>query len=1704
MFTSVMAPTLLSMIFATCFVCLTSLLPIRMAGEINDAVATRFATTPWRLNPTSTLQNISNGAELYEWLDKVFISQLFAGYPVNGDPDGYCTDQYPCQLYEGDGDRSTGCAEGLVLGDDNCPSWMIKMDCCEPCSGDDCGNFTWYFDTGSVATTMSVDAFVVGLIDLEDQYQGVSSSEEATVFDTSYKFCPERAGRMSQMDFSSTGDRRPVTVAEYNRAVMGRVTLKRLKLERLNSDRFANAYPVKTTVPMLSAYSDSDGEDKVSFGTEHTYQYSSSGGFRDTGGYIQYFDFSLSEAVSRNELYTLQKNNWFDMKLGSFVWEVLFYNGNANLFMHVSFVFEQKFTGMVIAHMDVAPLDLTLHEVSSWETWFRYILFVVVLALLVYFVKNEIDDMTSEGSEYFKNLVNLVHLTSLGLSLYLIILHFQITLNYRYVQFKFPLESNVGGEEEVFRDLVGLANDQATYNTIISITTCLIFSRCISLISTLAPDSGVIFNTFSQAKENLMSAFVLFLVVFAGFTFCSWFLLCTAGTNFYNLPSTITSHMTMIMGFSNYDAIRKGDPNIALPYFCVFHLFWLVVKQLLLSIIICGYLKERETIAKPGQSDKYPLRRFLQSAMQTVREWLSPLLKGAVTISNLLFGGGGRGGTVRVNYEQVGRLKDKRVTKPRMRNVEYERKGGKDDSAEKLSIMPRQDITLEAKMPYYRDGHMHFYVTDRGDGPAKENGVRIGERLVKITKHDQADVHFREKAKFTESQAKRGYGGNPANILPNDLKDLPVTLEFEGYVKPVSFECVGLLIFVVAYCTFILNVVRTDAVYHLREITERHLLQECWKEYHPERVVCFDDITDASDIHHWITRPILQMEYGCTSSIGNPDCAEFDPATYRRDGWTRWTGPFMSRRNRPDVYPTLGYTPPALDGYSMGYVSWREAWEQDPSLLEKVEVVPRAGVTNVGVMPQNHMRLTIQITCFTRNEFVRTERGIPWVVVDEIRGRRCATEECLQDQIDLGLACYDYEGTRIDPANITGPYTRINYVNSQRSSHGKRGGYAIGLGNTRAEAATIMNDVVKDQMIAPGTASAVLEWVNYNGELDLFKYTQVLFSIADSGKMFKEVRTTTFALNLFSVGPGQETARYLNVALCITYFACALGFTIYLIQDLFYVQYQITTQLQRPRYMCLIDFFREDWWNFVDVLSVCLNIGVIYYLLSFMLYNGSMNSSWHINSWVLTNYQFRPWVTERDRDEFSEFFDAAQTYDNFVELASVNGMFLLVRCIKYFGAIPQLRLIMTTLSAGVYEFLNLIIILLILLFSFVLLFYVQYGAEIMRISTFHGAFVQLFLYMVGDFNIWDLFENDPVYFSILFIIYTVLFGFLLTNVFLAAIVWRWKEVRKDAQNKNIFELIWENAWDICSCCKRKSKRQKGESSQKEVVLDKDFWGSLSALQYLEFLDEKGSLSAAATDDRKDKPGGKSEGDGMQVNGTDPEKGRLMDLSKEGQERLEMTFQRAHMELASIMCRAVPDHAKDTGAGVKSVLNEDSESEEDEEADEGGHEELQTFFEVGILDQPMEQAQAGKIKQRVMSLLAKDEKKDQHCDEIWLDCLITVLEEARALERLQTFFRPPPMHKPKKPEDWGKYNARKVKMQHRLELFLRFCKERMREEHYKYLKERAAAKDRVLKQQSIYLAEYLSDLNEHIDTLKAQITKLDEQNAKMRQHVTPLL
>jgi len=329
-----------------------------------------------------------------------------------------------------------------------------------------------------------------------------------------------------------------------------------------------------------------------------------------------------------------------------------------------------------------------------------------------------------------------------------------------------------------------------------------------------------------------------------------------------------------------------------------------------------------------------------------------------------------------------------------------------------------------------------------------------------------------------------------------------------------------------------------------------------------------------------------------------------------------------------------------------------------------------------------------------------------------------------------------------------------------------------------------------------------------------------------------------------------------------------------------------------------------------------------------------------------------------------------------------------------------------------------------------------------------------------------------------------------------------------------------------------------------VKLDSDFWQKMSILRHLGNLDETGKIlvtkaeektgwsklrSQVAGDDSPSKLEAGSavalldkEGDGMDAEAESEmhHQGGFDFRQPDHQKKFLKVFKKAHMEIASQMCRSVDTQRQDMGAGV-GIL--------DLEEGTGGHvafagmasnvsaasgaaaNSQQRLLDadaatpqgelIGIIEYPQPEQVADAIAAKLHKKL---EESEHPAEEIWLDALVTVLEESRGLEKLQGFFLPMPMILPKKPEEWGNFNQKKMKMERRLDLFLQWLQAEARIKHYGFLKVQAESKERVLKQQSLVLTDYLETLDQQIESLQEHIKVLERKNAHMRSHVSPLL
>merc|ERR1740121_782176 len=441
-------------------------------------------------------------------------------------------------------------------------------------------------------------------------------------------------------------------------------------------------------------------------------------------------------------------------------------------------------------------------------------------------------------------------------------------------------------------------------------------------------------------------------------------------------------------------------------------------------------------------------------------------------------------------------------------------------------------------------------------------------------------------------------------------------------------------------------------------------------------------------------------------------------------------------------------------------------------------------------------------------------------------------------------------------------------------------------------------------------------------------YSQIGFSLKSTGKLEKSVRTSTLPLNIFSVGSKEsaEQERVINWICFVAYIAAALIFTAHFLSDLLN-QYNISSALLRPPYMFIVDFFTEDWWNILDVGSVLLNILVVEAWCSFMLINSRADVRAGVQSWT-GEYRFNLAADLNTADQIEEFEMAARLYQRFSGVAALNGLFLIVRFVKYFGGISALRLVMTALSAAVQELIVILVITSLVMLGFVFVFFTFFGIQFTIFGgSISSTFVSVFLFLMGCFDIDSLVQKMPAFWLLLFPAFQ-LGSYLLLNLLLAAVVFSWKDTRRDAQ-----EFSLSSAWHTL----RESLTwyPQGMESEKEEVnlkkLDADFWQKLSILRYVNTLDESGRMVVTRAQHqrsrRKLENGDDADrGDDARAENSESEQEEagigFNFESWEDHKKFLKAFKKAHMELASRMCRAMDTTKRDRGGGVGLEMDEE--------------------------------------------------------------------------------------------------------------------------------------------------------------------------------------
>ncbi|CAE7522060.1 pkd2, partial [Symbiodinium sp. CCMP2456] len=881
--------------------------------------------------------------------------------------------------------------------------------------------------------------------------------------------------------------------------------------------------------------------------------------------------------------------------------------------------------------------------------------------------------------------------------------------------------------------------------------------------------------------------------------------------------------------------------------------------------------------------------------------------------------------------------------------------------------------------------------------------------------------------------------------------------------------------FMTIFLVFVLQVSRVQDSYSLAQIHRSELMGREWYEYHPTRVMDFRNISlTPKSYEQWMRKAVYEGEMRCVGKLEVdadnciPDLrSDGDP--FVREEWQLFTRSLSSeaalklsaRPETADLNTFFDQSPPAAaEGMTMGFI---------PKGTVPVETAVRFRTWNVGVMPNNHARIILQIPCYTAVTNERFKEDYPFQLNSVFRS--CSTTDCMGKLLQEQQVCYSFDGEEHPAASVTGASTGVSYVYTTQEG---ANGVVLGLGGTPAEAETVMDLLLQD---AIHPISMTLQFVTYNGNMDMFTHSRVSFELEPTGVLSKNVHTVVFPLNVFTMGLTDfaEQRQNTNHALFITYVVAAVLFLILVLRDVL-IQLQLTS-LQKPWYMFILDFFLDDVWNFLDVIVLVVNGLVIDSIFRYMMIDGTFDLRNGFQSWT-DNFVFLGTASLETQDAYEAFGKAARLYDTFITLSSLNGLVLLLRFAKYFRSVSSLRLVLTTLTAALQELFMISALIIVVLVAVVLLMHNRFGVIFHRYGTLESSSQSVFFFLTGSFDTADLYGAFPIFFLLVTILFQISF-LLILNLLIAAIIYRWKDSRRDAEDFSVLSF-WTTLRDNVNVFKGNKAGGRSHDERNLHKLDPSFWRNLAVLRHIDKLDESGKINFNA-DRRSESPKARREEEENRERDDEEasydEEAGILDFSNpQDQHRFITVFKKAHMEIASQMTKDVvtPDEEaeKSHAAGVGSLEDKPELMDLQAHVEKRWEQEMEAEA-LGIVEDP----QAPSTVQTIQDNLNRELEKSSHpAEEIWLDALLTVLEDANALEKLQKLFLPRPMIEPKKAHEWSAFIRKKLILERRLNHFLRWLQEEARVKHYEYVREMAVSKERVLKQQSLVLTDYLQTLD----------------------------
>ena len=293
---------------------------------------------------------------------------------------------------------------------------------------------------------------------------------------------------------------------------------------------------------------------------------------------------NINQRKSRSNFmsYIINQNLYF------FSYSIIFYNTQYNTAILYYRQFEYSPLGQIKSTKRILrfpPYDLHKNSTTIILTILYLLLFLYDSFLVIRTFSHQFLDMISTKTNTFQ-ITELIDFIVLIFSMISIIMFFMILIMTQ--NFRINLTNKID-----FLKMVNYSINADMYFNFIGMTIFMIFIRIVRYLYTIFPNFGIVFQTLSKAKHQLIAFISSMILVISGFIIASHVLFGSDTFIFNTIYKSIFSTYTLLLGANKYKDMKGdlGSTSSILPYYYIFFMFFfhVVLLNLFLSVILVNY-----------------------------------------------------------------------------------------------------------------------------------------------------------------------------------------------------------------------------------------------------------------------------------------------------------------------------------------------------------------------------------------------------------------------------------------------------------------------------------------------------------------------------------------------------------------------------------------------------------------------------------------------------------------------------------------------------------------------------------------------------------------------------------------------------------------------------------------------------------------------------------------------------------------------------------------------------------------------------------------------------------------------------------------------------------------------------------------------------------------------------------------------------------